>query len=269
MPDPFWLSLAVKMLASAAVLVAASSAVERSGPFVGAMIATLPISAGPSYVILALDHDPAFVSASALTSLVSAGAHSGFVLTYIVVAQRWSTLASVGSALAVWIVSVAALQSLSWTWPWALAFCFVAYAGTIALAQPYMAPERIRRAPAEWYDAFLRAGLIMAVVAAVVLTGRALGPQAAGLAASMPVVFASMPLVLQPRIGGAATAAVLANSVIGLFGFVAGLAMVHASAIALGSAAALAIALVICILWNVLLMARRWRQRRGLGQRLG
>jgi hypothetical protein len=63
--DPFWLTLLVKMLASAALVVGASLVVERAGPLTGAMIATLPISAGPNYVYLAMEHGDAFLRASA------------------------------------------------------------------------------------------------------------------------------------------------------------------------------------------------------------
>lgn len=55
--DPFWFPLAVKMAATAAVVVAASRLAERAGPLIGGMIATLPISAGPAYIFLALGHD--------------------------------------------------------------------------------------------------------------------------------------------------------------------------------------------------------------------
>ena len=46
--DPFWVTLLYKMLATAGLVVAVSMLVERVGPFLGAMVATLPISAGPA-----------------------------------------------------------------------------------------------------------------------------------------------------------------------------------------------------------------------------
>ncbi len=41
------------MAVAAAFVVSASVITERSGPVIGALVATLPISAGPSYVFLA------------------------------------------------------------------------------------------------------------------------------------------------------------------------------------------------------------------------
>ena len=49
----FWYGLALKMAMTAIVVVITSVAVERSGPFVGALIAALPTAAGAAYIILA------------------------------------------------------------------------------------------------------------------------------------------------------------------------------------------------------------------------
>ena len=57
-PDLYFaLSLIVKMVVTAAFLLAATITAERAGPLIGGLVATLPISAGPVYIFLALDHD--------------------------------------------------------------------------------------------------------------------------------------------------------------------------------------------------------------------
>ena len=54
--DPlFWYGLVLKMAVTAAIVVAASVAVEGSGPFIGALIATLPTAAGAAYIIMAIE----------------------------------------------------------------------------------------------------------------------------------------------------------------------------------------------------------------------
>ena len=50
----FWSGLVLKMVMTAAIVVLASIAVERSGPFIGGLIATLPTAAGAAYIIMAL-----------------------------------------------------------------------------------------------------------------------------------------------------------------------------------------------------------------------
>ena len=90
----FILTLALRMAITAAFVVTASIVTERSGPVIGALIATLPISAGPSYVFLALDHDAAFIAEGALASLPINAATIFLGLTYVVLAQRHGALLS-------------------------------------------------------------------------------------------------------------------------------------------------------------------------------
>ncbi len=103
-PDlTFLLTLALRMAITAAFVVSASIITERSGPVIGALVATLPISAGPSYVFLALDHDAAFIAEGALASLPINAATIFLGLTYVLLAQRHSALFSWVCAAAVWI----------------------------------------------------------------------------------------------------------------------------------------------------------------------
>src|SRR3954464_11835895 len=104
-PDlAFILTLVVRMAITAAFVVSASVITERSGPVIGALVATLPISAGPSYVFLALDHDADFIAAGALTSLPINAATIWLALSYVVLAQRRNALVSWGGAVVVWLV---------------------------------------------------------------------------------------------------------------------------------------------------------------------
>src|ERR1700761_8469613 len=100
----FLLTLGFRMAITAAFVVSASIITERSGPVIGALVATLPISAGPSYVFLSLDHDAAFIAQGALSSLPVNAATIFLGLTYVVLAQRHSLLVSAGSAIGVWII---------------------------------------------------------------------------------------------------------------------------------------------------------------------
>ena len=68
-------------------------------------------------------------------------------------------------------------------------------------------------------DIPLRAALVATLVATVVTLSRWVGPTISGIIALFPVVYSSLMLILQPRIGGPATAAVIANGSWGLIGF--------------------------------------------------
>ena len=86
------------MAVTAVFVTAATIIAERLGAIVGALVATLPVSAGPVYVFLALDHDATFISASAVTSLVLNAATAIFVTVYVLTAQRRSLWVSMSLA---------------------------------------------------------------------------------------------------------------------------------------------------------------------------
>ena len=242
----FILTLALRMAFAAAFVVTASMITERSGPAIGALIATLPISAGPSYVFLALDHDAAFIAEGALASLPINAATIFLGLTYAVLAQRHGALVSCLSAVAVWIVLASIIRSLQWTLLSGLIANAIAFAICVPLLQHYRhvkMPMITRR----WYDIPLRASL----VATVVTASGWVGPKISGIIALFPIVFTSMMLILHPRIGGRPTAAVLTNSAGGLMGLGIAIAALHVAAPRFGSAIALSLGLAICVGWNL------------------
>ena len=101
-PDQYFaLTLIVKMAVTAGFLLAATIVAERAGPLIGGLVATLPISAGPVYIFLALDHDAHFIAQSALGSLVTNALNVVFAVTYALLAQRRSLPVSLGGAFSV------------------------------------------------------------------------------------------------------------------------------------------------------------------------
>jgi hypothetical protein len=254
----FLLTLVLRMAITAAFVVTASVITEKSGPVIGALIATLPISAGPSYVFLALDHDATFIAEGALASLPINAATIFLGLTYVLLAQRHRALVSAAAAVAVWIALAAIIRSVHWTLTGGLIVNAIAYAICVPLLARYrhvkMPPIRRR-----WYDIPLRASLVATLVATVVTASGWVGPKISGIIALFPIVFTSMMLILHPRIGGPPTAAVFANSAWGLIGLGLAIAVLHVTALQFGSAIGLSLALATCVSWNLALW---WNGRR-------
>jgi len=254
------LFLLLRMAIAAAFVVSASVITERAGPVIGALVATLPVSAGPSYVFLAIDHDASFIAQGALASLPVNAATIFMGLVYVVLAQRQSFAVSVASAVGVWIVLASIIRLFDWTLAAGLAVNAVAFAICIPLLAKYRhvkMPLVTRR----WYDIPFRAALVATLVAIVVSTSGWVGPRISGLIALYPIVFTSMMIILHPRIGGPPTAAVLANSAWGLLGFGMAIAVMHVAVVQFGSAAGLTLALCTCVTWNLTLW---WRGRRAM-----
>jgi hypothetical protein len=250
-PDlAFILSLVVRMAVTAAFVVGASVLSERSGPVIGALVATLPISAGPSYVFLALDHDASFIFESTLASLPINAVTILFCAAYAWTAQRQNSLVSCAVAVSVWLVLAWLARTVQWSFAGGILANVMAYAICLPMLERYRRVKMLtftRR----WYDIPLRATLVATLVATVITLSHWVGPNVSGTIALFPVVFTSMMLILQPRIGGPSTAAVFANSGWGLVGLGIGVATIHVTVVPLGAAAALSLALTICVIWNI------------------
>ncbi len=257
-PDlTFWLELVFKMAMTAAVVVFISIVVERSGPFVGAMVAALPTAAGAAYVILAIEHPPAFIAASAVGSMAIGAAVSLFAAVYAVLAQRHGIVFSLGLSLAAWFASVALLLQVGWTPFSALALNAAVYAVTIPLSWRYRSSAPPRKFLRTRYDIPLRALAAATVVIIVTTASHSIGSFASGMFALFPIVFCSSIVILHPRVGGNATASVLAHAQVALIGLTLAFMAVHYLAEPLGSWWALAIGLCISVGWSGTLMLVR------------
>jgi hypothetical protein len=257
--DPFVVTLALRMIAAALVVIVAAFLVERAGPFIGAMIVTLPITTGPAYVFLGLDHPPEFLATTALSSLVANASTPVFMGIYARLAQTRGVVVSLLVALSAWAGIVAAASTVEWTLARAILLNVVLYSLGALLLRGIGQAASVKPAGRRWWDLPLRAVTVMALCAAVILVARLIGPEAAGFVALAPMGFVSMALVVHPRAGGPTSAAVFANALPGMLGFVAALLVVHLAVVQLGTWPGLLAGLAVSVLWNgsLVLLGRR------------
>jgi hypothetical protein len=166
----------------------------------------------------------------------------------------------------VWAICIAIVLKGQWSLESALALNMVVYTLAIPLSWKFSTAAGRGAPKKRAWDVPFRAALVMTVVGVTLVAGRALGPSIAAVAALAPVVLISTALILQPRLGGAAAASVIANGVPGMLGFVGALSLLHLCTVRFGSAVALILALAVSIGWNASLIAlRRWRLRERAG----
>ncbi|MBV8289915.1 MAG: hypothetical protein JOZ35_23625 [Hyphomicrobiales bacterium] len=259
----FWCGLVLKVAMTATIVVIVSVAAERSGPFVAALIAALPTAAGATYIILAFEHPPAFIAAAAIGSLAANAAVAIFALTYTALAQRHGIVLSVAVATLLWFGIAAALRLVEWTPATALVLNAVVFAFTIALSARYrdaaVPRNSVRRTR---YDIPLRAAAAALVVAAVTTASHWIGSFASGVFAVFPIVLATFVVIMHPRAGGKAAAAVLAHAQPVLVGLPLGFLGVHYLAGWIGVWWSLAAGLAISTAWSaVFWLVRRARLR--------
>src|SRR6516164_9458072 len=222
----YWFELALKMAVTALFVSVATIIAERLGPTVGALVATLPVSAGPVYVLLA-QHHTIWIS----TSL----------------------------AFAAWLAATLPLSLVHWTAWSAFALNVVVFGFCFFIVEPF----RLVRTPPTtrpWYDFLVRSTMVALLVGAVVTLSFRIGPAGSGVLAVFPVIYTSIMFILHCRVGGPATAAVLANAIPGLAGFGVALLTLHLTVVPLGSATALVFALGVSVAWNAGVYAIRRHQ---------
>jgi uncharacterized membrane protein (GlpM family) len=253
----FWCGLALKMVLTATVVVITSLVVERSGPFVGALIGAAPTAAGAAYTILALEHSPDFIAASAVGSVAVNAAIAIFAAAYSAAAQRHGLFVSLGVASAVWFAAAAALRLVDWTPLGAVLLNVAVFAMTIPLTWRYRAggvPAKFRRTR---FDIPLRALAAGIVVAVVTTASSSIGSFASGMFALFPIILGSSIVIMHPRIGGKVTASMLAHAQLPLIGLGLGFLAVHYLVAPIGVWAALGGGLVVCLMWSGALLLIR------------
>jgi uncharacterized membrane protein (GlpM family) len=246
----FLFDLALKMALTASIVVIISIVVERSGPFIGALIAALPTAAGAAYIILAFEHPPDFIAASTVGSAAATAAVSIFALTYTVLAQRHGLVLSLGMAMAVWFVAAAALRLNVWTPATAALLNVIVFGATVPLSWRYRTsgpPAKFMRTA---YDIPLRALTAAVVVAAVTTASYSIGSFVSGVFAVFPIVMACSVVILHPRVGGVASASMFAHAQIALNGLWLGFLVVHYMVAPLGVWGAFGVGLAVCVAWS-------------------
>jgi uncharacterized membrane protein (GlpM family) len=263
MVSTFWFALLVRAATSALVVVAATVAAESAGAFWGGLIVSLPIGAGPAYVMLALQHDAAFIATSALGSFTVNAATFVFLAALGLLATRVRWGWALAGGLAAWTVAVLLIRQVEWDATGASLLNIGLIAVSLWLTRSMArgeagAPRAAVRRP--WYELPARAAMVGLVVGGVVTGSRVLGPQLTGMAAVFPVAFTSFSLLVLPRLGGAASAAIMASALRAMPGLGLALLVLHLAAVPLGVPIALLAALGASLGWSALLLAGRARR---------
>ena len=257
----FAAGLLFKIVLTAGIVVAASIVVERSGPFIGSLIASLPTAGGATMIILALEHPPVFIAGSAVGSIVSNAMCAVFALTYAVVAQRRSLLVSLIVAFAVWFALAFVAHYVQWTAITAMLTNLLVFPPAI------LAGARFRKHTAgkgrvhfTAADLAWRAGVVTVVVIVVTAASYSIGSFASGLFAFFPVAMSSFLVILHRRLGGPAAASTAAHVQAPLVGLGLSLLVVHLMAVPVGVWWSYLAGLSVGIGWNALLWALRQRR---------
>src|SRR5688572_25282672 len=141
---------------------------ERLGPFWGAVAISLPLAAGPAFVLLALSSSDEFLARSALSGVVSQAGAAFFLVAYVHLAPRLNPLLTALSAIAVWLAIIMLVRLHQWSFFEAIFLVGAAFAVAIKLAPKVIGIGNTQPVEGRWYDLPLRGLIVGAVVATVV-----------------------------------------------------------------------------------------------------
>ena len=228
--------LLARAAASAAFVVSVTALAEAVGPFWGGLIVSLPISAGPAYVMLAMDHTDVFIANSTIGSLAANAVTTVFILIIVKLAPRAPWPMTLGTAVLAWLGAVSLVRQVEWTLWSASVLNVVAFAVCLWLVRRVhlSAAASGRLGPRQWYELPLRAALVSGLVATVVTGSDWLGPTVTGMAAVFPIMLTGLGLLALPRLGGTAGAALFAATLRAMPGFAIALLVLGLTAEPLG-----------------------------------
>ena len=131
-------SLAVKLAATAALVVFATLIAEKVGAFIGAMIAALPLSAGSAYLFISMEHDIAFVAQSALTGLGINAMISPFLVFSAMLIHRFGIWVGLGVGFVFWASGSLAILHADLPFLAAIVLNLAAFPVSLFLSHPYL-----------------------------------------------------------------------------------------------------------------------------------
>lgn len=214
-------ALAVKMLATAVVVIAVTLSVARLGPRLGGIIAGTPIVLGPAYFFMGREQSAAFVHSSAVSTLHALTATLLYLITYVAVAGRLGAVASVATAIAAWLVGAFVFSYVPGGVGWALIVYAALFLVATFVARLLRLPHPRVHTPTRWPDLLLRGTVAGILVGVATTVGARLGPQVSGTLTGFPVGFLVIALTLHQRFGAPVSRATLSTAQRGMFSLIA------------------------------------------------
>jgi hypothetical protein len=257
-----WVPVLAKGVSTALIVVLASVLAEAVGPFWGALVASMPVSSGPAYVFLAMQHDGEFVAASALSGFAANAATGMLLIVYAIRASR-PRGRPLSAAISTWLAVSVMIRQIGWTPTTALLLNLVVYGmGFLMLRHISTSSHRNGRVMVRRrFDLPVRATAVALFVSAVVVASSLLGPGATGAATAFPISLISVIIISRPRIGRAASALLAVTALRAMLGFGLALLVLHLAIRPWGVTPALSVALFVSLSWSAGLLALNGRLR--------
>ncbi len=207
--------LLIRMVATAAIVVAVATAVGRLGPVAGGLVAGLPIGLGPGFYFLIGSGSVEFLQQTAIHSLLALSATQVFLTSYMATARRGRPLVALALAVGIWWTANWALQLVPATAPAATLSFFVITALARMVGWRLLVPDPgvVRRERFLMLLARAFAGGLL--VAAVTVFSARLGASLSGILLAFPIGYALISLTIHEQFGAPTVIGVVYSALFG------------------------------------------------------
>jgi hypothetical protein len=210
--------LAVKALLAPSFVAGASVVARRFGPWIGGLIAGLPVVAGPILLAYALEHGRVFAQHAAAGTLLGLLSLTTFVVVYGRLASRANWLVCMLCGWVAFAIATLVLDGVTVPPGVALGIACAGFAVGLRLLPDAGAADRLIGSPPAW-DLPVRCGCALILVLALTTASGWLGPQLSGLLAPFPVITTVMATFTHAQRGAAETVRLLRGMLSGFIAF--------------------------------------------------
>lgn len=214
MTPEFFTELFLRAVATAAVVVGVTIAVERMGAVIGGALGGLPIVIGPGFFFLLQEQSTDFVVGAAISSLIALTASQAFLTGYIVVARL--SPAAILAASTCWLLAALLLsQAPASSWFGAGLF-FVSTALGRFLTRGFDHTHRKVRVRGGWLLLLSRGIAAGLLVAGVTAAADRIGDLWTGFLMTYPIAMTVISVTVHQRSGADIVVATLRSMMLGI-----------------------------------------------------
>ena len=246
-------TLLLLKLTLAPLLVAGATGVAQIwGPRAGGLLMGLPLTTGPIFLFLTVEHGPHFGADATVGILYGLVGLVAFAVVYSAAAARTPWMASLAVATAAFFVVPLCARNLGNN-------IFIAgstawFAQALALSLMRKANQQIPSSPQRWWNIWARMLAVAVLTLAITTAAAKLGPALSGIFGTFPIAISVIVAFTHWQSGPQAVALMLRGCVVSWISFTNCFVVVGLTLEALGVAAALGLGVLVGVLTSVVIL---------------
>jgi hypothetical protein len=248
-------ALLLKVTLAPLLVAAATLVANRWGPGVGGLLMGLPLTTGPIFLLLTIDHGTHFGFGATLGILCGLVGLAAFAVVYTAVSAWKGCIASLSLAtVAFFAVSAGIRRPGSDLLIAAVAAWFAQLVALAVIRRPGL---EVARANAPWWDLWARMFAVAVLTLAVTTMAAKLGPELSGIVGTFPVAITVVVAFTHQQSGRDGAVGMLRGCVLSWISFASCFVMIGLSIESLGTGLAIALGLLAAMATSAMVLGSK------------